>query len=98
MPAAAPHPSPHWPRRRSAPPSIERSPTDGARNPKQSRRVPCLCLVLTGLPLAPSWMRTLTMSTGWMMHVAAMPLRPPLTNGLAAFHAALSDMALLREW
>lgn len=45
---------------------------------------------LTGPPLAPSWMRTLTMSMGWMMQVAAMPLRPPFTNGLAVFHTGLS--------
>ena len=45
---------------------------------------------LTGEPLAPSWMRTLTMSIGWIRHVANMPLAPPLTNGLTVFHA--SDM------
>ena len=51
---------------------------------------------LTGLPFSPSWMRTLTMSMGWMRHVDSMPLAPPLTNGLAAAHtgliAFLSDM------
>ena len=38
---------------------------------------------------------TLTMSRGWMMHVAPMPERPPFMNGLTAFQVALSlrDMA-----
>lgn len=45
-------------------------------------------LRLTGLPVAPSWMRTFTISIGWMMQVAAMPDIPPLTKGLTAFHAA----------
>jgi hypothetical protein len=27
---------------------------------------------------------------GWMMQVAAMPERPPLKKGLAAFHTGLS--------
>jgi len=38
---------------------------------------------------------TLTMSRGWMMHVAPMPERPPFKNGLTAFQVALSrrDMA-----
>ena len=38
---------------------------------------------------------TLTMSRGWMMHVAPMPERPPFMNGLMAFQVALSprDMA-----
>jgi hypothetical protein len=35
-------------------------------------------------------MRTLTMSTGWMMQVAPMPDRPPLKKGLAAFQTGLS--------
>jgi hypothetical protein len=42
---------------------------------------------LTGLPFAPSWILTFTMSMGWMITVANIPLRPPFTNGLAAFHA-----------
>lgn len=46
---------------------------------------------LTGPPEAPSWMRTLTMSTGWMMQVAPIPDRPPLKNGLAAFQTELSE-------
>lgn len=53
---------------------------------------------LTGPPVAPSWMRTLTMSIGWMMQVAAMPERPPLKNGLAAFHTGLSAMILFLFW
>ena len=47
---------------------------------------------LTGEPVEPSWMRTLTMSMGWMTVVAIMPERPPLTNGFAAFQAWLSDI------
>ena len=42
--------------------------------------------------MAPSWMRTLAMSIGWIMHVATMPLAPPLTNGLIDFHTLESDM------
>ena len=30
-------------------------------------------------------LRTLTMSTGWMTHVAVMPAKPPLTNVLTAY-------------
>ena len=45
---------------------------------------------LTGEPVAPSCRRTLTMSIGWITLVAIIPERPPLTNGLAAFHAELS--------
>jgi hypothetical protein len=40
------------------------------------------------------------MSMGWMMQVAPMPLRPPLTNGLATFHTEelwLSDDMLWLE-
>jgi hypothetical protein len=48
--------------------------------------------------VAPSWMRTLTMSIGWMMHVAAMPLRPPLKKGLAAFQTGLSAAILLSSF
>ena len=40
----------------------------------------------TGDPVAPSCNRTFTMSTGWMTQVASIPLAPPLTNGLIAFH------------
>eukprot|EP00955_Chlamydomonas_euryale_P081791 363626-Chlamydomonas_euryale.AAC.11 len=43
---------------------------------------------LTGPPVSPSCSLTLTMSIGWMIQVAAMPDRPPFTNGLAASHAA----------
>jgi hypothetical protein len=35
-------------------------------------------------------MRTLTMSIGWMMHVAAIPDRPPFIKGLTAFQMGLS--------
>lgn len=37
----------------------------------------------------------MTMSRGWMMHVAPIPERPPFMNGLTAFQVALSlrDMA-----
>ena len=44
----------------------------------------------TMLPLAPSWMRTLTMSIGWMMVVAPMPLKPPMQNGRTARQTALT--------
>jgi hypothetical protein len=32
------------------------------------------------------------MSMGWMMHVAIMPLAPPLRYGFTAFQTLLSDM------
>ena len=35
------------------------------------------------------------MSIGWMMQVAAMPLSPPLKNGLAAFQTGVSAMVLV---
>jgi hypothetical protein len=49
---------------------------------------------LTGPPVAPSCSRTLTMSMGWMMHVAPMPLMPPLMYGLTAFQTGESPMAV----
>ena len=42
---------------------------------------------------AVSWMRTFTMSMGWMQQVANMPAREPVAKGLAAFHTGLSAMA-----
>jgi hypothetical protein len=35
------------------------------------------------------------MSSGWMTHVAPMPLRPPFTNGFSVCHVLLS--AILKE-
>ena len=44
---------------------------------------------LTGEPCAPSWIRTLTMSMGWMTQVASMPLAPPFTKGLMLLQTVL---------
>ena len=38
--------------------------------------------------------RTLTMSSGWITHVAPMPERPPFMNGLTAFQTSLSLRAI----
>ena len=48
---------------------------------------------LMGEPLAPSWSRTFTMSIGWMMHVAIIPDKPPLKNGLTVPHAVVTGLS-----
>mmetsp|Transcript_16108 Transcript_16108/g.18645 ORF Transcript_16108/g.18645 Transcript_16108/m.18645 type:complete len:81 (+) Transcript_16108:406-648(+) len=42
---------------------------------------------------AVNWMRTFTMSMGWMQQVANIPANEPVAKGLHAFHTGLSAMA-----
>jgi hypothetical protein len=63
-----------------------------------TRCVPSFAMIsdatFSGLPTAPNWIRTFTISMGWMMVVAIIPDKPPFTKGLAVAQAVFFCSAI----